>query len=328
MYFDPVIFNNENYKIVLVFLYAVVGTYMAATYFKRKFISHNFFVYDMYKANSPKIANLGGTAALVGILIALVLSQLIVKELSTSELLIFYFIVIIHAVFGLIDDLINTSNIIKIVAPYFMVLPVLLLAKATVLTIGPYNLHMGILFLYVITPIYVLVVTNLINMHSGFNGLASGVSWLIICSLIIRSILHGQIDMLFYIIPIFGSLTVLRFYDKYPAKMIWGNIGSMMYGAAIGTYIVVSEAFVFGILILMPHIFDFILYFMSKHIARKDFLKIKFGKLRKDGTIQAPTPLKLKFLFPYYFKLTEKQTVWIMYGITAFFCILALVLGV
>lgn len=320
--------TNTNYKLILVFAYSLLATFIAAGYLKRKFLSKGFTVTDMYKKSRPIIANLGGTAALVGFLIAITLSQILVYEFSTADLLIFFFIVIIHSLFGLIDDLILTSNIIKIVAPYFMALPIFLLVDSSIIHIGVYSIDLGLWFVYLIAPVYLLVVTNLVNMHSGYNGLASGTSWVLMIALIIRTIIIGDSPSLFYILPVFGALTALWIYDKYPAKMIWGNVGSMMMGSAIGAYIIISQAEIFGLIILLPHIIDFLLYLYSQIFKRKNFEKIKFGKLRKDNTIEAPTPLKLKFLLPYYFRLTEKQTTYWLYAITALFCIIGLLVGV
>ena len=328
MYLDPNIFNNTNYKLALIFLYSLFFTFLAATYLKYKFLKKNFVVTDMYKKKKPILANLGGTAALVGILASIVISQVLVSNFSTANLLIFFFIVIIHALSGLIDDLINTSNIIKIVAPYFMALPVFLLVQNTTVNFFGSTIDLGLLFVYIIAPVFLLVITNLVNMHSGYNGLASGVSGIIMLSLIIRSIMQGQLTDLYYILPVFAALIVLWYYDKYPAKMIWGNIGSMMMGSAIGAYIIVTHAYTFGMIIFIPHIVDFLLYFFSVAVKKDKFLKIKFGKLRSDGTIDAPTPYKLKFLFPYYFRLTEKQTTLTLYGTTAIFCLIGLLLGV
>ena len=40
--------------------------------------------------------------------------------------------------------------------------------------------------------------------------------------------------------------------------------------------------------------------------------------------IQAPNPFKMKFLFPYYFSLTEKQVVNYLHILTISFCITGL----
>jgi len=53
--------------------------------------------------------------------------------------------------------------------------------------------------------------------------------------------------------------------------------------------------------------------------------EVKFGGLREDGTLIVPNPLTFKWLFPYYYRLTERQTMWIMYAITTAFGILGLI---
>jgi UDP-N-acetylglucosamine--dolichyl-phosphate N-acetylglucosaminephosphotransferase len=322
------IWNNLTYKLILVFIYSLFGTYLAAKYFEDKFRRHNYLKQDRYKQGKKLIPHMGGAAALVGILVSVVLSQLIVYEFSTASLLIYFFVVIIHALFGLIDDLIYTNNLIKIVSPYFMALPVFLLTSSTILYFGQISIDFGAWYIYLIAPIYFIVISNLVNTHSGFNGLSTGLTWIILLALGIRTILIGEITDLFYLLPIFGGVTILWYFDKYPSRMLPTNVGSLMMGAAVGAYIIVTHALLFGIIIFLPHIIDFGLYLYSVIVKRKNFEKIKYGKLRKDGTIVAPTPLKLKFLFPYYFRLTEKQTVWILYAITAIFCAIGLIMGV
>ena len=54
----------------------------------------------------------------------------------------------------------------------------------------------------------------------------------------------------------------------------------------------------FPSVILLPHIADFVM-FMYLKMNGKPF--VKFGELRKDGTLKVPNPIKMKFLLPYYF---------------------------
>jgi UDP-N-acetylglucosamine--dolichyl-phosphate N-acetylglucosaminephosphotransferase len=54
------------------------------------------------------------------------------------------------------------------------------------------------------------------------------------------------------------------------------------------------------------------------------YRKAKFGKLREDGTIEAPNPLTLKWVLPYYFRVKEWQVTLCMFALTTFFCVIAL----
>jgi UDP-N-acetylglucosamine--dolichyl-phosphate N-acetylglucosaminephosphotransferase len=55
---------------------------------------------------------------------------------------------------------------------------------------------------------------------------------------------------------------------------------------------------------------------------------VKFAKVRKDGTIQPPNKLTLKYLVTSLFKVGELKATIILYGITAVFCILGVILNI
>ena len=67
---------------------------------------------------------------------------------------------------------------------------------------------------------------------------------------------------------------------------------------------------------------NFLMYIVWKIKKLGD---VKFGKLRRDGTLVVPNPWTLKWVFPYYFRLTEHQSMWILYLITTFFGLLGLI---
>ena len=100
-------------------------------------------------------------------------------------------------------------------------------------------------------------------------------------------------------------------------------IGSLMTGSILGSFIVINKMEVFGFVILIPHIVNFLMYVVWKI---KGLGEVKFGRVREDGTLEVPNPWTLKWTFPYYFRLTEHQTMWILYSLTLFSGILGLVL--
>ena len=74
-----------------------------------------------------------------------------------------------------------------------------------------------------------------------------------------------------------GGIVSFWFYNKYPARIFEGNTGPLVFGACIGTLIVIKDLFIFGIFILLPHIADF-LFFIYLKLSGRPF--IKFGELR------------------------------------------------
>ena len=74
---------------------------------------------------------------------------------------------------------------------------------------------------------------------------------------------------------------------------------------------------------LIPHTVNFLMYVYWKI---KKYPAVKFGKVREDGTLEVPNPLTLKWVLPYYYRLTEKQATYAMFLLTSVFCILGILL--
>jgi len=94
-----------------------------------------------------------------------------------------------------------------------------------------------------------------------------------------------------------------------------------MLGAGLGGLIVLNNLEIFGVIILIPHITNFLMYVVWKIKKVGD---VKFGVIRSDGTLEVPNALTMKWVLPYFYRLTEPQTTVILYGLTAFFGVLGL----
>jgi UDP-N-acetylglucosamine--dolichyl-phosphate N-acetylglucosaminephosphotransferase len=313
-----ILYSYKEYLIV--FAIGLLTTFIYTPKLIKKACDRGYIVKDMYKKGKPNVPNLGGLAILVGIMTSLIVAQFLVSHAVSHNLLIFYFMVLSYALFGLMDDLLDVGRKMKIYVPFFLALPILLLIDNNPLHLGITDMDAGILYL-IIAPMYVMVVSNLVNMHSGFNGLSCGLSYMVLVFTVIKVAMGEHPENIMYILPAFGSILAFLYFETYPAKIFWANIGSLMVGAAVGGFIVLNHLELFGIVILIPHIINFLMYVVWRI---KKLGEVKFGGLREDGTLIVPNPLTLKWLFPYYFRLTERQTMWIMYFVTMFFGIIAL----
>ena len=173
------------------------------------------------------------------------------------------------------------------------------------------------------------MVANLKNMHAGFNGLQSGTALIILSFLLLKSAMDNNFTNLYTIAALTGAQLIFFWYNKYPSKILEGNIGSLAVGAAIGAGIVVQHYLLAGIVMLMPHIINFLMYVYwrimhKRHPDDERWQIVKFGKVRDDGTLEVPNRLTLKWLLPYHFRMTERQVVYSMYLLTLGFCILGL----
>ena len=205
--------------------------------------------------------------------------------------------------------------------------PIASLMTDTSIDIFSLNWELGGVYSLILAPIYIMVVANLVNLHSGYNGLAMGNAWLILLTILIKSYMQSGLENLIFVLPVFGALTAFLPWNIYPAKMLEGNVGSFLIGGAIGASLIALNMEIFGIFILIPHIINFIMDTLTIAILKKK--DVKFGNLRKDGTIEAPPSMKfksLKFLLVSWFRLTESQATNMLMFLTASFCILGLFL--
>jgi len=307
----------------IVFAVGLLTTFIYTPKLIKKATDRGYIVKDMYKKGKPNVPNLGGLSILVGVMTSLIVAQFLVEHTVSHNLLVFYFMVFSYALFGLMDDLLDVGRKMKIYVPFFLSLPILLLTDNNLpMWLGIADTDMGLLYL-IIAPMYIMVVSNLVNMHSGFNGLSCGLSYIVLVFTVIKVAMGEHPENIMYILPVFGSILAFLYFETYPARIFWANIGSLMVGAAVGGFIVLNHLELFGIIIMIPHIINFLMYVVWKI---KKIGEVKFGGLREDGTLIVPNPLTFKWLFPYYYRLTEHQTMWIMYAITMFFGMIALII--
>jgi len=85
-------------------------------------------------------------------------------------------------------------------------------------------------FSIVITVLWVVVLTNAINLIDGLDGLASGVSLIGSACLLIIGQLYEAGAVLIFIVVLIGFLSLFLYFNRYPAKIFLGDSGSMQIG--------------------------------------------------------------------------------------------------
>ena len=112
----------------------------------------------------------------------------------------------LFGLFDILDDMIDIGRPAKLVLMYYCSYPLMQYATHThVLFPLLGSIDFGILYSQLIVPTFVLVAANLVNMHSGFNGMSSGLSVIVLISLIIKSLMAGDINNITAIIAIAGA---------------------------------------------------------------------------------------------------------------------------
>lgn len=135
---------------------------------------------------------------------------------------------------GIVDDIKGLNSKIKFL---FIILATLILIYDgyTINYIGEYfgfSFHLGFLTI----PFTIFAVagfTNGLNLTDGLDGLAGGISSIILLTLLILGILHN--DKLLIIMPSFmlSTLTAFLLFNWHPAKVFMGDSGSLFLGFLI-----------------------------------------------------------------------------------------------
>ncbi|BBL65294.1 MraY family glycosyltransferase [Methanosarcina mazei] len=312
----------QNIMLTSNFLVPLIVTAVSMPYFIRKLTENNIVAKDVYKKGLPTVADRGGTLILLIAMLSLSMNSLFFKFTSTTYVAMI--VIALFGLFGVLDDMVNIGRTSKLLIMYYCSYPLIQYATHTAVTLPSVgDLELGIVYLQFIVPTYVLVASNLVNMHSGFNGLASGLSIIVLVSLIIKSVLIHDVENIISVVAITGATIGFYLYEQYPARIFWGNVGSLTVGAAIGTIIVIQGFIISGFIMLIPHTINFLLYVYWKI---KKYPAAKFGTVREDGTLEVPNALTLKWILPYHYRLTEKQATYAMFLLTSVFCVAGILL--
>ncbi|WP_231585573.1 glycosyltransferase 4 family protein [Methanosarcina sp. WWM596] len=304
------------------FFVPLIVTAVSMPYFIKKLTENNIVTKDVYKKGLPMVADRGGTLILLIAMLSLSMNSLFFKFTPTNYVAMI--VIALFGLFGVLDDMINIGRTSKLLIMYYCSYPLIQYATHTAVTLPNIGaLELGILYLQFIVPTYVLVASNLVNMHSGYNGLASGLAIIILVSLIIKSVLIHDVENIISVVAITGATIGFYLYEQYPARIFWGNVGSLTVGAAIGTIIIIQGFIISGFIMLIPHTVNFLMYVYWKV---KKYPSAKFGKIREDGTLDVPNALTLKWVLPYHYRLTEKQATSAMFLLTSVFCVLGILL--
>lgn len=191
------------------------------------------------KVHTVSIPRSGGIAIVIGVLTA----AIIWMPQDTSYLPLLGCIGVL-CIFGLIDDVYEVSYRFKLLGQVIAVVGFLFAYGGTSqLPFFPLD-SAPVWLCLVFSFLFLLGVTNAVNLSDGLDGLAAGNSLL---SLVLLAVLAAQIDELGYLVLALslagGLLGFLRF-NTHPASVFMGDTGSQFLGftaAALAVLILQSE---------------------------------------------------------------------------------------
>lgn len=167
----------------------------------------------------------------------------------------------------------------------------------------------------IVTLLWIIGITNAINLIDGLDGLSAGISIIVLFTISMTSILSGRSDIASLSLVLAGSIMGFLFYNFHPAKIFMGDCGALYIGFMISVISLLgfgynaSAFFTLGapIIVLMVPIMDTLIAIIRRKLHHKKFSEADKGHLHHN--------LMFKL------KLGQTKSVLILYFVTFLFSI-------
>lgn len=166
------------------------------------------------------------------------------------------------------------------------------------------------------TILWIVGVTNAINLIDGLDGLAAGVSAIAIGTIAVMAFLMGNVVVALLSLLLLGSIIGFLFFNFHPAKIFMGDSGALFLGFCLALLSLLGFKQVAIVSFLTPLILI--------GVPLSDTLFAIVRRWRQKKPIFSPDKGHLHHCLR-ELGFSHRQTVLIIYGIAAFFGVLAII---
>lgn len=195
---------------------------------------------DARRMHTTPIPRLGGLAIFLGFLLSVVLFAKISPEVQ-GILLGSVIIVIV----GVVDDIVPLPALVKFVIQILAALVAVYHGVVINIITNP-NIFSGSEFLFFgylsvpITVLWIVAITNSVNLIDGLDGLAAGVSAISSFTMLIIAIVVADVNVAVIMAALAGSCIGFLPYNRNPAKIFMGDTGALLLGYVLATVSIIG----------------------------------------------------------------------------------------
>lgn len=214
---------------------------------------------------------------------------------------------------GLIDDMLDLPPIVKICFQAAGALVAIFIGKVSLtqifLPLG-IEIQTGTISM-LISFVWIVGVTNSINLIDGLDGLADGISFIVLCTIGGIAYLMGQQAVAIMCLILAGATIGLLPYNFHPASIFMGDCGALFLGFMIACFSLMgfkTTAFItlfVPIIILFVPIFDTLIAIVRRRL--------------KGQNISEADRSHLHHIIMYRLNIGHRNTVLILYFVTLLF---------
>ena len=282
---------------------------------------------DVHKPSKPDVPKGGGFiflfALVFGLLVVLGFTTFQSLSLESVGILAALVSILMAGMIGLLDDNLDFQNRTKILLPLLSTIPMMVMSVGTPTMTIPLigTVNFGIAYALIIVPLMMTFMIDATNMYGGMNGLESGLSiinasglviYVLLAQLISGEELNSNVMQASIVAAaLFGASLGFFVFNRYPAKILPGDVGRLPMGSAIAAAVIIGNMDRLAIMMYIPFGINFLLYLVYRVYAkRKKMTWVKFASPREDGTLEVIGPFTIYWILPHFFKnITEKKNV-------------------
>ena len=322
--------------IAIAFLLAFITAYVITPYTIRlaKKIGALDIPKDKRKIHKNAMPRLGGLAVLCGFFVSTIYLIIVMSIENTLnlgspdnyyiKLLGFFLGIIILGVFCFFDDWKGIPPYVKLIGQILAAL-IITFSGVRIDKIALSTLNTVIssdLISIIITVIWIVGITNAINLIDGLDGLSSGICLISCVSLLIIFTLNSSpLIAIILITALAGSLVGFLPFNFNPARTFIGDTGSNFLGYSLSVISILGVAKTYTAIVLIAPLIVFALPLF-------DTISAIFRRIIKTKSIKGVFKADREHLHHKIMKkgYTQKQAVFMLYGISATFGMFAIIL--
>lgn len=265
--------------------------------------------------HSGKIVRIGGLAIYIAFTIAMAI--FLKADNTINAILIGGFIVFIG---GILDDIYNLKPLYKLLFQIAGAMVVVFYGSANLNTIYlPFNIMISNpIVSSIVSMIWIIGITNAINLIDGLDGLSAGVSLIMTLTIGLLGFFMGRRDLCVICLILSGSILGFLPYNFHPASIFMGDCGALFLGFTIASVSLLGFKTITAITLGIPVLILFV-------PISDTFLAIIRRKLSNQKISEADKS-HMHHILMYRLKLGHRYAVIVLYIITVLFGLTAILL--
>jgi len=248
------------FLLIVSILLAFIVTFIVTPPLIKRMKSAGVSGVDVHKVEKPEISEMGGFAIYAGFATSLIFAAFL--GLNLTLILVSLLVVTLSTGVGALDDVMHLGAKEKPLLGYLAGIPLILTAGSDPYLLVPLlgTFWLGLVWIPVV-PFAVTAGANAVNTFAGFNGMEIGCAAIVTLALIIVGIVlvspTGGVAGFLILAALLGALLGFFPYNRYPARIFTGDIGTLCIGSAIAVGAIALKIEIFAVIAALPYIINY-----------------------------------------------------------------------